>query len=148
VTASTVRRRALDLGDRYCAGCGELLVRKDREDATDWRKRRHCRAECYWSGLRKPASEVPVGPVDWSEAECRGQDDVAFWTDTGRDTEEEERLRELASWYCAPCPIRDACKARGNEIKFGLYGGVLWRVVGGRRKPLDLLAAEPIKAAS
>jgi len=87
--------------------------------------------------------------VDWDRAACRGQDDIAWWTDTGRDADEVERLRDLARWHCAGCPLRDACETRGRTEKFGLYGGVLWRAVGGRRVALDLLGpAERIEVAS
>lgn len=136
---------------RWCGapGCGLELKRRQGECAADFRKRQFCTRDCSNRAAGKP--QPPPAPVvtredraDWSKAACRGQDDVAWWTDTGRDWEEEERLRELAHWYCASCPLIEACRERGEVERFGLYAGVLWRSVAGRRVPLDLLA--PVEA--
>lgn len=132
---------------RWCGapGCGLELKRRLGECGADFRKRRFCGRDCSNSAAGKP--RLPAGTVvlredrtDWSKAACRAAPNAAWWTDTGRDDDEEERLRDLAHRYCAPCPLRRLCEERGRAERFGLYGGVLWRSVGGQRVPLDLLA--------
>jgi hypothetical protein len=141
---------------RWCGspGCGLELKRRHGECAADFRKRRFCTRDCSnrAAGKPQPAAGTVVlreDRTDWSKAKCASQDDVAWWTDTGRDEDEEERLRDLAHRYCAPCPLRKVCEERGRAERFGLFGGVLWRVVGGRAVALDLLAPpERIEVAS
>lgn len=140
---------------RWCGspGCGLELKRRHGECAADFRKRRFCTKDCSNRAAGKP--QPVAAPVvlredrtDWSKAKCASQDDVAWWTDTGRDEDEEDRLRDLAHRYCAPCPLRRLCEERGRTEKFGLYGGVLWRSVGGQRVALDLLApVESVRAS-
>lgn len=137
---------------RWCGapGCGLELKRRHGECGADFRKRRFCTRDCSNRAAGKP--QPVAAPVvlredrtDWSKAECREESDLAFWTDTGRDEDEVERLRELAVWFCAECPLKAACEARGEVEKFGLYAGVLWRDVSGARVALDLLA--PVETA-
>lgn len=140
---------------RWCGapGCGLELKRRHGECGADFRKRRFCGRDCSNRAVGKP--QPPAGTVvlrdtrtDWSQAACREAEDAAWWTDTGRDADEVERLRELAVWFCADCPLFDACKPRGEAEKFGLYAGVLWRDVSGARVPLDLLApVESVRAS-
>lgn len=142
---------------RWCGapGCGLELKRKYGECGADFRKRRFCGRDCSNRAAGKPqTTALDLAPLldtrtDWSQAACsREASDLAWWTDTGRDDAEVERLRELAVWYCAGCPLRAACAARGEAEKFGLHGGVLWRHVAGRRVPLDLLApVESVRAS-
>ena len=129
------------------------LTRRQGECGADFRKRRFCGRDCSNAAVGKPQSTPLAVPLrqdrtDWSKAACRGQHDVAWWTDTGRDADEEERLRELARWYCAACPLMEACRERGRTEQFGLFGGVLWRAVAGRRVALDLLVpVESVRAS-
>jgi hypothetical protein len=141
---------------RWCGapGCGLELKQKYGECPADFRKRRFCGRDCSNRAAGKPQiSVLDLAPLrdtrtDWSQAACLAASDLAWWTDTGRDADEVERLRELAVWYCAGCPLRRACEERGEAEKFGLHGGVLWRHVGGRRVPLDLLApVESVRAS-
>src|SRR5688500_9926134 len=113
---------------RWCGapGCGLELKRKYGECAADFRKRRFCTKDCSNRAAGKPQTTVlDLAPLrdtrtDWSQAACREAADLAWWTDTGRDAEEVERLRELAVWYCARCPLMQACRKRGEAEKFGL----------------------------
>jgi len=85
--------------------------------------------------------------LDLGVGACFGRPD-AFWTDTGRDDDEVERLRGLAYRFCEGCPIRQGCKAYGRQVRFGLYGGELWRDDRGTRVALDLLApVESVRAS-
>lgn len=153
-TASATARPVLP-PRRWCGapGCGLELTRRQGECGADFRKRRFCGRDCSNAAVGKPQSTPLAVPLrhdrtDWSKAACRDQDDVAWWTDTGRDWEEEARLRELARWYCASCPLMEACRQRGQTEQFGLFGGELWRVVEGRRVSVDLLAPVVKAAAS
>ena len=138
---------------RWCGapGCGLELKRKYGECGADFRKRRFCGRDCSTRAAGKPqTTALDLAPLrdtrtDWSQAACQDASDAAWWTDTGRDDDEVDRLRELAVDFCAGCPLIEACRARGEAEKFGLLGGVLWRHVAGARVPLDLLA--PVQTA-
>lgn len=139
---------------RWCGapGCGLELKRRHGECGADFRKRSFCGRDCANQAAGKPqpapvAVPAEIVQLDRGVGACFGRPD-AFWTDTGRDEDEVERLRGLAYRFCEGCPIRQGCKAYGREVRFGLYGGELWRDDRGTRVPLDLLApVESVRAS-
>lgn len=58
---------------------------------------------------------------------CRNSPDAFFRKDGERERDAQTRVRDLASRYCAHCPITDTCRAKGAALKAeGLWGGD-WR---------------------
>lgn len=148
--------------ERVCRnpGCGQVLTRNRQESPSTFRRRSHCDQKCRSARIAKAAKRVsvrlvhppvlPPPPVvaaspesEW-DSPCAGSRE-SFWFDSTLKTKseriaEENRLRELAVRMCGPCPFRLLCAGRGDEVKHGMYGAVLWRDERGEPTRVELFA--------
>lgn len=148
--------------ERPCANpvCRKALVRGRGESPATFRRRAHCDQKCRDArraaakkriGVRlvhPPALPPPVAAVvspegKW-ESPCAGSRE-SFWFDSTLKTKaerlaEEDRLRALAQRLCGPCPFRQMCVERGDKVKHGMYGAVLWRDERGKPRRVALFA--------
>lgn len=143
-------RTRLELPPKHCKNpdCAALLVRRDGEDAADWRRRKYCNPDCYRATVsnlvatnrKKSLIEQAVSDGDWSwldRAGCKGLDPDRFFPDTSPI----EELERLAVRVCGPCPVKRFCAPQRRNDRYGLRAGVLYRQVAGKTEREDLLGA-------
>jgi hypothetical protein len=74
------------------------------------------------------------------QAACAGVDINRFFLPASPGRAAMDDLTEVARRYCAPCPVRQECRAYADQhCLLGLYGGLYRRNVGVRYQATPLI---------